>query len=145
MSGCVRAIRLATALEFFENTDQLGGIASLQQELYSFLGKLEFPQALLDSGPEPVAFLSFGKEEVCCQLRKALKLDGVEVFVVSIDDLSLVRRVVGHSTALLAFGLGQPAPAALPLLSGPLELLAHVLKSEPLARARSSLWPPASL
>jgi hypothetical protein len=118
----------------------LGGIASLKQELDSLLGKLEFPQTLLDSGPEPVALLSFGEKKIRRQLGKSLKLDGIEVFVVSIDDLSLVRRVVGHSTTLLTLGLrGQPSPAALLFLSGPIALLAHVLKSEPLSRARSIL------
>jgi hypothetical protein len=104
MSGCGRAIRLAAAFQFFENTDQLGGIAFLEKKLYSLFGKLEFPQTLLDAGPEPVAFLAFGEVEICRELGKALKLDGIEVFVVSIDDLALVRRVVGHSTALLNVG-----------------------------------------
>jgi hypothetical protein len=66
------------------------------------LGKLEFSKAVLDAGPEPVAFFSLGEIKLGGQLGQALKLDGVEVLVVTVDDLSLIGRIVGHSTVLLA-------------------------------------------
>jgi hypothetical protein len=95
-------IELDLLLQLFEYFDEKRRLAFLQKKHDPCLGKLQFPETLLDSAPEPVPLFSFRQVEIRRQLGEPLVGDRIQVLVVPLDDLPLVWRVVGHSTALLA-------------------------------------------
>src|SRR4051812_1978249 len=53
--------------------------------------------------PGPLLLLPFRQVQFAYQFRQALRLDGVLVVVIPLDDLLLVRRVIGHCPLLSGF------------------------------------------
>src|SRR5262249_48947499 len=77
-------------------------------------GEFQLAEGLLDLSPEAVALLALREVELGGELGEPLGLDGIEIIVVTLDDLLLVRGIIGHRPAsriCVALPGGRPGPA----------------------------------
>jgi hypothetical protein len=98
-------LQSGSALKLLENLNEHCRVAAADQLGNPCFWKLEFPETGLDLPPKAVSLFAFGEVEIGCQLGEPLELDGIEILVITVDDLALIRRVIGHRGALLVLEL----------------------------------------
>src|SRR5205823_4703966 len=86
--------------ELFENAGEERRLFLVHEVLDAARGKLKLSQDLGDLGPESVALLPLGEVQVGDQVGESLNLDRIEILIISLDDLLLIGRMVGHDNSL---------------------------------------------